>query len=81
MMSLAIGLQGRAWWLNHAQPDWMLRQRLHLLSIRRTLIFSLNDLCGDVPLWVWRWQDRIVERHAQERGEGLTQGRARTSSQ
>jgi len=52
----------------------MLRQRLHLLSIRRTLIFSLNDLYGDVPLWVWRWQwqDRIVERHAQERGEGLT---------
>lgn len=68
-MPLAVAFQALSWWLVHAWPQWMLQQRWHLLPIGLTLLFSLHYLHGGVRL-LRRRQDWIVERNAQERGEG-----------
>lgn len=69
LMPLAVAFQSLSWWLVHAYPEWMLQQRWHLLPIVLALLFSLHYLHGGVRL-LRRRQDWIVERNAQERGEG-----------
>jgi hypothetical protein len=69
LMPLAVAFQGTSWWLLHAWPQPMLGDHWHLLLIAASLGFSLQYLYGGVQL-LHRRQDWILERAAQERGEG-----------
>lgn len=68
LMPATVVLQGGAWWLVHAFPEWMLQRHWHLLPIAVTLLLSVRYLHDGVRI-LERRQDWIVERHAQERAE------------